>query len=293
MILCLDIGGSKIAAGLVKSGRVFHFQKTKWQKPLTAKKIINQIIQIISGLKSKTLNLKSIAIGVAGQVDKKGEVFITRHLLGKRTKIALKKILEKKFKLPIYVENDAHCFALAEAVLGQGKGKKFVIGLTLGSGIGGGIIINQKIFGGKDGFAGEIGHTAIEAQGEKCSCGKKGCFEAHVSATALKKFYYQLTRKKVSGFEIDKLFRKKDKKAILAANKVADYLAIGLGNIINIFNPEVIILGGGLSRFKKLMEIAVARTKLQTLIPNHQTKILISKLGDNAQLLGASLLVKK
>jgi len=292
MILSLDIGGSKIAAGLVKNGKVSNFQKTGWQKPLTAQKITNQIILLIENYKLKIGNFRAITIGVAGQVNQRGEVFITRHLLGKRTKIALKKMLEKKFKLPVYVENDAHCFALAEAVLGQGKGKKFVIGLTLGSGIGGGIIINQKIFGGKDGFAGEIGHTAIEAQGEKCSCGKKGCFEAHVSATALKKFYYQLTRKKVSGFEIDKLFRKKDKKAILAANKVADYLAIGLGNIINIFNPEVIILGGGLSRFKKLMKMAVVKTKLQTLVPNHQTKILISKLDDNAQLLGASLLVK-
>ncbi len=293
MILSLDIGGSKIAAGLVRGRKVFYFQKTNWQKPLTAKKIINQIIKIIENCKLKIKNCDAVAIGVAGQVNRKGEVFITRHLLSKKTKIVLKKTLERKFKLPIYVDNDAHCFALAEAVLGQGKNKKFVIGLTLGSGIGGGIIINQKIFSGKDGFAGEFGHVVIDPSGPVCSCGKKGCFETLVSVTALKRKYLELSGKRTFGLMIYKAFKKRDRTAISAAKLVSEYLAIGLANIINIFNPEVIVLGGGLSNFRELIKMAVVKTRDYTLIPNHQTKILISKLGDNAQLLGASLLVKK
>lgn len=293
MILSLDVGGSKISAGLVKGNQVFCFQKIDWQKPLTAQKIIDQISKIISNFLDRDSRIRAIALGVAGQGNKNGEVFITRHLLPQKTKIAIKKILEKKFKLPVYVDNDVHCFALAEAVLGQGKNKKIVVGLTLGSGIGGGIIIDGKIFQGKDGMAGEFGHMVIDPSGPICSCGKRGCFEALVSVTALKRNYYQLTNKKTFGLMIYRAFKNGDKKAIQAAEKLVDYLALGLGNIIDVLNPDLIILGGGLSNFKEIMDQAIKKSHHWTLGHGHQTKILISHLGDKAQLLGASLLASK
>jgi len=292
MILSLDIGGSKIAAGLVKKNKVFYFKKIKWQRPLTKQKIINQILKIISEFKVCGLKFKVIAVAIAGEVNKKGEVIITRNLIKNKTKIPLKKILVEKFHLPVFVENDANCFALAEAIFGRGKGKKSVIGLTLGSGIGGGIIFNQKIFGGKDGYAGELGHMIIKANGERCACGKRGCFEAYASVTALRKFYTRLSGRKISGEMIDELFRKKDKKAILASQKVADYLAIGLSNVFNIFNPEAVILGGGLTCFNWLIKTAIKKTRGLVIIPQSSTKIFLSQFKDKSALIGAALLVK-
>lgn len=293
MILSLDIGGSKIAAGLVKNNKVFYFQKTDWQKPLTAKKIIDQIIQIILDFRLKISDFTVIAVGIAGQVNKKGEVFLTRNLIRKKTKVSLKKILEQKFQLPVFVENDANCFTLGEAIFGQGKGKNLVIGLTLGSGIGGGIVLNQKIIRGKDGYAGELGHMAIQAGGKKCSCGKRGCFEAYASVTALRKIYSELTGKKTEGTIIDEAVKKKDKKALLAAQGIAENLAVGLGNLIDIFNPDIIVLGGGLSNSKTIMKLALEKIKNWTLMPNNKTQVVVSKLEDKAALLGAFLLVKK
>lgn len=293
MILSFDIGGSKIASGLVKNNRIFHFQKTAWHKPLTAQKITNQIISLIKDYKLKIGNFEAITIGVAGQVNRRGEVFITRHLLAKETKIKLKVILEKKFKLPVYLDNDAHCFALGEAFFGQAKNKKIVIGLTIGSGIGGGIIFDKKIYHGQSGYPAEFGHMIINPGGEKCSCGKNGCWEAYASGYGIRNFYYEITGHKKSSFEIAKEFKQKNKSAILTIKKVAYWLAIGLANIINMLDPEIIILGGGLSRFQGLINLALKQTKKWLAVSDYQTKILVSRRPEEITLLGASLLASK
>jgi glucokinase len=293
MILSLDIGGSKIASGLVKNNKVFNFQKTAWQKPLTAQKIVNQISQIILDYRLKISHFSAIAVGMAGQVNGKGEVFVTRHLLVKETKINLKVILEKKFKLPVYVDNDAHCFALGEAIFGQAKKKKIVVGLTIGSGIGGGIIFDKKIYHGQSGYPAEFGHMIINPKGEKCSCGKHGCWEAYASGYGIKSFYHKITGKKKNSFEIAEEFRRKDKSAVLTIKRAAYFLAIGLANIINILDPEIIILGGGLARFQGLINLALKQVKQWLAVSDYQTKILVSSHPEKIALLGASLLARE
>lgn len=292
MILCLDIGGSKISAGLVKKNKIFHFQKFNWQGKTTRQNFLKQVFEIISNFKLRYSSLRAIAVSVAGQVNHSGEVVLSRNIIKKKTKVSLKKILEKKFRFPVIVENDTNCFTLAEAVYGRGKGKNLVVGLTLGTGIGGGLVFNKKIVYGKNGYAAELGHMIIRAGGKKCSCGKRGCFEAYASVTGLRNFYYQLSGKKVSGLMIDQTFQKKDKKATEAAERVVKYLSIGLGNIVNIFDPEIVVLGGGLVRFDWLIKKAILKTE-QTIISNQKRKIFTSKLEDKAPLVGASLLISK
>jgi len=290
MILSLDIGGSKIAVGLIKKNKVFYFQKIEWQRPLAKQKFLNQIFSLIENYKLKIGNFTAIAVAVAGQVNKNGEVFITRHLLPQETKIKLKAILEKKFNLPVYLDNDANCFILGEVFFGKAKNKKKVIGVTLGSGIGGGIVFDQKIYRGQNGYAAEFGHMIIQPNGIKCSCGKRGCWETYASSQGIRYFYQKLTGQKKSSEEIVQEFRKKKKPAIVTVKIVAIWLALGLANIINILDPEIIILGGGLARFQALISLALKGAKKLLVVSSLRTKILVSLEPEKMTLLGASLL---
>jgi len=291
MILCFDIGGTKIAYGLVERGKIFDYQKILWQKPLNKEKFLQKIIEIINQLKSQGFKFKAISLGVAGQVNfKEGSVILSPNISKKREKIFLKKILEDKFNLPIFLDNDANCFTLGEAVFGKGKGKNFIIGLTVGSGIGGGMVIDKKIIRGKDGFAGEFGHFILEIGGRKCLCGRRGCFEAYASGRAMKEIYFEIFGKEKTTFEIEKEFYEKKSEAIFIVNEIARWLAIGIANLVNILNPDLVILGGGMIRFKPFIEIALKNIKDWLLVKETKTEFLISELNERATILGAFIL---
>ena len=294
MILSFDIGGTKIAYGLVKEGKIFNYQKVFWPKPLTKEKFIQKIIEIISQSKIQSLNFRVITLGVAGQVNfKEGSVILSPNISKKREKVFLKKILEEKFKLPVFLDNDANCFTLGEAIFGKGKKENFIIGLTVGSGIGGGIVIDKKIIRGKDGFAGEFGHLILEIGGRKCLCGRRGCFEAYGSGRAMKEIYFEIFKKDKTTFEIEKDFYEKKPEAVFIVNEIARWLAIGIANLVNILNPDLVILGGGMTRFKSFIEIAFKNIKDWLLVKETKTKFLISELNERATLLGASVLNEK
>lgn len=292
MILSLDIGATKIAFGLVKGNRIFSLQKVFWQKPLTTQKIINKIIEIISSFLLTHKSITHITIGIAGQVDlKTGKV---DNFFKKTIRIPLVKILKNRFCLPVYLDNDAHCFTLAEAILGLGQRYHSVVGLTLGTGLGGGLAIKQKLYRGKNNIAGEFGHQIIQLGGRQCTCGKRGCWEAYVSGKAITNLYFELTGQRKNVLAIKKEFRQKHLEAEIVVNETARYLAIGLANLINTLNPEIIVLGGGLIKFKPLFKIALKEVKNWLLVKERQrTPILISQLGEQAGILGATLLIKE
>jgi len=311
LILSFDIGGTKIAYGLVKNNRILSYQKILWQKPLNSRKIINKIVEVIENCKlpssrdfgelsraaqakRKIENFKAIALGIAGQVDfKEGSVVLSPNISKKREKIFLKKILEKKFNLPVFLDNDVNCFTLGEAIFGLGKGERIVLGLTIGTGIGGGVVIEKKIFRGKDGFASEFGHMTLEVGGHKCVCGKRGCFEAYASGRAMREIYFGLTGQRKNTFFIEEEFYRKKPEAIFTVNETARWLAIGLANLINIFNPDLIILGGGMACFQPFIKIALKNIKPWLLVKEIKSKILISRLREKAGILGAALLTKE
>ncbi len=296
----IDIGGSEIKAGIITNkGKILKKIKIETNSIHGKKSLIKNLERIIKKLDSK--EIKGIGIGFAGGVDSKKGQIIQSPNIPSMNNVFLVKELKKKFRKKIILENDAALMALAEALIGAGKKYSIVVGLTAGTGIGSGLIINKKIYSGKDNLT-EIGHTIINFNGPKCSCGNNGCLEQYVGIKPLMKLterkielhnsilkkMWPLTPKKV-----DLAAKKKDKTAVSILKETGIYLGIGLTNILNSFNPDVIILGGGLSNSDLMIKTAVKEMKLRAFKRTRNTKILKAKFRNNAGIIGAGLIVFK
>ena len=312
----IDLGGTNIAAGLVNE----NYQIVRKDSvPTNAQRDPALIVDDIAMLCKKICEEQGIALsdieaigiaspGIANHDD--GVVEYANNLPFRQFPICAM-LRERTGIKNVHVENDANAAAWGEAVAGAAKGTKKSVMITLGTGVGGGIIIDGKVFSGFNFAGGELGHTVIEKDGVPCSCGRKGCWEAYSSATAL----IRMTREKMeecraAGREtlIEKLVAEKGKvsgKTAFDAMRAGDeagrevvdkylsYLAVGLGNMINIFQPEVISLGGGVSNerenlLKPLIPLIRKEQYGGDLVP--LTKICIAELGNDAGIIGAAFL---
>ncbi len=295
-IIAFDIGASKIAygvAGFPLSATSFHrFSKIK--TPKSKKEIIEKIIEIVGKMK-KDKKIIGVGIGMAGQINFKKGIVSSSPNLPEWKNVSLKNILEKKLKIPVTIDNDAHCFILGEARFGAAKNYQHIVGITLGTGIGGGIIINGKIYRGANNTAGEFGHTIVENKFNlKCSCGMKGHLESYASGQAMEKMYKKITGEKLGCFEIKKRAIKKEKSALRVINLMAEALGEGLSDVVNFLNPEIIVIGGGLSRMDILWKPMVQEAKKRVFFaPLKKTKIIRSRLREKANLLGVAALFSK
>ncbi|MFA6431732.1 MAG: ROK family protein [Candidatus Margulisiibacteriota bacterium] len=285
LIVGIDLGGTKIAGVLAnEAGKVITDITIPTEALLGREKVIQNIKKAIYNLIHKNHDrLKAIGIGLPGPIlYEKGIVISPPNLPGWK-KVNLKKILEKEFKIPIFVDNDANCAALAEAKYGAGKKAKHFIYMTVSTGIGGGIIIDRKLYRGMTGAAGEFGHMIIDSKGYKCGCGNVGCLEALASGTAIKK------RSGMEGYAVELAARNGDKKALKVIETTAHYLSIGLANLVNIFNPEMIIIGGGVSQMRELLFKPIRKEfkEYALPLPAKSVKIVRAKLGTKAGVLGA------
>src|SRR3989339_1856954 len=219
MFIGVDLGGTKIAAALVsETGKII----TDVNIPTEASKGKKHVLGVISKaidhlLRTSAKPVKAIGLGVPGPIlYEKGVVIGPPNLPGWK-QVNLKQVLGKKFKLPVYVDNDANCAALAEARFGAGIGRKHFIYITVSTGIGGGIIINGELYRGANGSAGEFGHMIIDSHGFTCGCGDVGCLEALASGTAIKK------RAGMDGASVELAARQGDKKALAVIDETAHY----------------------------------------------------------------------
>ncbi|MEK6965171.1 MAG: ROK family protein, partial [Thermoproteota archaeon] len=186
------------------------------------------------------------------------------------------------------MENDANCFAMAEAQLGAAKNYDIVFGVIMGTGVGGGIVINGKIHGGRSNIAGEWGHHIIRPNGNKCYCGKSGCVETYISGPALERRWKEITGKSQPlPTIIENLSTTKAKEW---KTEFLENFAIGLANVINILDPDVVVLGGGLSNIPFLYDEGKSLVYKNIFSDLADTPILKNKLGDSAGVIGASLL---
>lgn len=292
--IALDLGATKTTIGIVsEQGQVINLQTIPTPIHRGRAYFIKKLFELIEPLRDK--NTKAIALGVAGQVDFKKQIaHLYPNFLAPFQNFPLSKILKDKFQLPVFIDNDVHCFTLAESIYGAGRKYGNIVGLTLGTGIGGGIIINKKLFRSYNNLAGEFGAMTINSQSSICcSCGRYGHWESLASGTGLINLYQKLTGHRKNAFEIEKLAKASDKNAKEAVRQVSHYLALGLANIINSLNPEIIIIGGGFANFKMLWPLMLKEVKNNLIQPKMQkTKIVKSQLGDKTILLGAALLVK-
>ena len=299
-IIGLDIGGTKIALGLVtRQGKII--KKIEFQTE-PQKRFEEVIKNIILGLKKlKVTQIGKVGIGIAGQIDSQTGKIIFSPNIPKWKNIPVAKLLTKKLGLEfkqeknfeIKIGNDANCFALAENIFGAGQKTKHMIGITLGTGIGGGLICNGKLYVGQ-GYAAELGHMILVSQGRRCPCGKKGCLEAYASGKAIENTYFKITKKKKSAIEIEnEAFVKGEKSFAFKIYKEAGkYLGVGLSNLINILDPELIVLGGGLGRSRLLLKFAKEGILKNTFFKKRKTNIVQAKLGKEAGIIGAALLVR-
>ncbi len=285
MIIGIDLGGTKIAGVLATpSGKILMDVQIPTEARKGKKQVIKNIKKAIYMLiRSQKVQIKAIGIGAPGPIIyEKGIVVGAPNLPGWK-RINLKKILGEEFKVPVFVDNDANCAALAEAWFGAAKFVKHFVYMTISTGIGGGIIIDKKLYRGAVGSAGEFGHMIIEPDGPKCSCGNRGCLESVASGSAIKKITG------MNAIAVELAARQGDKKSKVVIKKVGHYLAIGVANIINTLNPEMVIIGGGLSNMRELLMKPILKDyKKYTLkLPAKSVKIVKAKLGSKAGVLGA------
>ncbi|NQT29453.1 MAG: ROK family protein [Candidatus Saganbacteria bacterium] len=288
MIIGIDLGGTKIAGILVTpSGKMLMDVQIPTEAKKGKKKVIDNIKKAIRMLfKSQKVKIKAIGIGAPGPILHDQGIVIEAPNLPGWKRVNLKQILQKEFRVPVSVDNDANCAALAETWFGAAKFVKDCIYLTVSTGIGGGIVINKKIYRGAIGSAGEFGHMIIDCNGPKCGCGQRGCLEALASGSALKK------KTGISALALELAARQGDKKAQEAIAETAHYLAIGVANLVNIFNPEMVIIGGGLSNMRELIinPVKTEFKKYALTLPAKSVKIVRAKLGVKAGVLGAAAL---
>lgn len=293
--LGIDWGGTYIKAGLVDSqGRIV-------KKKIYSSSQLRQKQGFIRNLKAllkdfSHLSIKGIGIGVPGIVDvEKGFIYYLPNIPGWE-KYPLRSVLEKSLGLPVFIDNDANAFALAESRFGAAKGKRNVIFLTLGTGLGGAVICEGKLLEGKTSAA-ELGHVPINLKGKLCGCGGRGCIETYVGNRYLLSHYAHLKNNKHKVKEVKQLFQRGlagEKEALIVWEEFSHNLGKFLAGMINIFNPQVIIFGGGVSGAFKLFKPLVAKEiKKQVMWPqNLGVKLVRAKLI-NSGIIGAALLAKE
>lgn len=261
--------------------------------------------QLQSAIKDAGSNVAGVGIGSPGNIDAASGAVLYSPNFG-WSDAPLGEALRKKFRLPVFVGNDARCATLGEYTYGIGRGTKDFVLLTLGTGIGGGIVSGGALSLGYRWGAGEIGHHQIRpVDGFVCGCGKIGCFEAQASGTGLIRHAFAVApsfpRSSLLDVERDKLSSKKIRKAAQAGNRhavaawdafTAD-LALGLANVVSFVNPETIALGGGVSSAGDFMLEAIREPvdRLVTMVPKGTTRIAIAQLGNDAGQVGAATMV--
>jgi glucokinase len=281
----IDVGGTKILALLLEKGKI-----VKEVRKVTPSQR-EELISLLKGLIQEMSNENSISVGVciAGLV-KEGFVHFSPHL--PLNDFPLKEKLSQEFP-KVLIENDVTAFVYAEFKEGAAKGAKNILGVTFGTGIGGGIIIEGKVYKGVS-FAGEFGHMTIGVDGPVCQCGSRGCWEAFSSGWALEREAKERLGVELSVREMAKRAREGEKSFISLFEEMGFYFGVGLANLINIFNPEIVVIGGGLLEARDLYwEKMILSMKEYALSPSQENvKILPSLLGEKAPALGIALLAE-
>ena len=312
----IDIGGTNLKAGLVdESGLILATHRLKVAQVDDRESLAWTLVALTQDL-CRAANVPldqvaSVGVGVPGAVDiYSGSVLYTCNLPLRN--VPLRKLFHRYLALPLYVENDANWAALAEYFVGAGRGSKRFVTITLGTGIGGGIIHNGKIFHGANGMAGEVGHMSIVYQGEPCPCGRRGCWERYASAAALKRqtaqamqehpdsILFQVVEENdghVSGQSAFIAMRRGDPVGKQVCDQYIDYLAAGIVNLINIFQPDTLAIGGGVSNEDDRYLLTPLRRRVeQESLPcnrDKMTRIVRAELGTQAGIIGAAFLGKK
>ncbi len=298
MLFGIDLGGTKIEGVVLQSAdnpEVVRRLRIDTEADKGYIHILNRIASLVRELAATTgAQPQKLGIGTPGALDP-----ITETLKNSNTlclnQMPFRRDLEAKLQLPVSMANDANCFALAEARLGAAKREmpqaETVFGVIMGTGVGGGIVVNGRVLNGRQGIAGEWGHNFLDESGGACYCGKVGCVERVLSGPSLQRFYYSISGNKLTMKEIMQRHETgTDPHATATVRRLIEMFGKAMSVVINILDPDVIVLGGGVSNIELLYTEGVTEVRKYVFNSRLDTIFLKPELGDSAGVFGAAML---
>lgn len=286
----IDLGGTKIEGVVLDAdGSESARKRIDTEQAGGYEHILERIVRLVQELRSATEATKRVGVGTPGSLSARDGTLKNSNTLCLNGR-PLKTDLENRLGHPVQIENDANCFALAEARRGAAQGHEVVFGVILGTGVGGGIVVRDQIWAGPQHVAGEWGHHSIDPNGPDCYCGQRGCVEKLLSGPALEEAYRDFGGPDISAAEIARQAKTGD---AAAAAVLDDYLALfgrAMANLISILDPSVIVLGGGVSNLDALYDRGRQEVAERIFNDELRTPIVRNQLGDSAGVIGAALL---
>ena len=294
MILSIDIGGTAVKMGLVDGEGNIHARHEasvcydNYETP-----ILSTVIREAKAfLERKNASVEGIGVSATGQVDDRAGVVIGTngkipHYEGSR----IKQEMESEFGVPVFALNDANAAALGECFAGRAKGMENVLMVTLGTGVGGGIVLGGRIFGGTRGIAGELGHIPLYADGIPCACGSRGCYESYAATTALVRLAKEATgESEMNGRIIFSRAAQGDKLMLDILDRWISDISAGLVGLVHTFNPQMVLIGGGVSSQEELLIRPLRARVLKTVMPRFAEGMQLeaATLGNDAGMIGAA-----
>ena len=296
----VDVGGTNVKLGIISQTNRIVARSNFSTTTYTSSK--NQLIDALAfniRVLCERVNLTrqdivGVGIGFPGLINFKSGIINTLPNIPGWNKVPLKKILQKKLRLPVVVENDVNLMTLGEWKYGAGKGQHDLVCITLGTGVGGGLVLNNELYRGPGFAAGEVGHMPINEHGPSCVCGGYGCFEQYVGRHYLQKKSGLIFGKKMEWQDVSTLARKGDKRAIIFWKETAQHIGNALTGVVNLLNPSRIIIGGGVSHCPAFVYQTINAVIKKRAMPVQASmvKVIKAKLGNDAALLGAKVLVQ-
>lgn len=307
----IDVGGTNVKIALVDDkGSILYSNSVPTRAEMGYEYTVNNIKQAIRDLMSETkvTSIEGIGFDFPGQIDyKNGIVRLAPNIPG-WVNIPIAKIIEDEFKIPTRIDNDVHCAALGELNFGAGKGCENFICMTVGTGIGSGIVINGKLVRGASNAAGELGHIKLQMhEGPLCGCGDHGCLEAFASGPSIvamaeeyimggksTKFRELASGGEITPFIVAEAAKQGDPVAKRIFARIGEYIGFGLSSVVNLLNPEKIIIGGGVADAGDILLDPIKETikKRAMVVAGSAVEIVPAKLGNTAGVIGASLLIE-
>lgn len=298
----IDIGGTNIKLGIVDpKGNIIARSRINTidvarNKNVMLDAIADSVLGLLITCGLFKDDIDGIGIGVPGLVNyKTGVVISLTNIFGWKN-VPLSGMMQKRLDFPVYVDNDVNVITLAEWRAGAAKGFNNLLCITLGTGVGGGLILNDQLYRGEGFAAGEIGHVPLNEKGPKCNCGGEACFERYVgNGVLLQKAIKLFKRKDIRLEEVGKLAAGGDKKALDFWEETGHYVGLGLAGFVNVFNPGLIVIGGGVSNNFRFMKKSIVKTIRERSMPTHSRMVSVVRatLGDDAGILGGQALIRE
>ena len=303
-IVGVDVGATKIAAGVISTeGKVLG--RVRYPTAKTPEKLLSGIVRVVSEVRDG-FEVEAVCVAVPGLLLSQESMVVYSPNLHAIEGIRLKDELQPQIELPLTVENDNSAAAWGEFRFGAGKGTNYLVFIGIGTGIGGGIVIQGQLVRGAQGAAGELGHVTIQATGPRCACGNRGCLEAFASGTAIGRRAREVAREKpnsalgllaaereVLGEDVTRLALAGDRVALSVLKEVARWLGIGLAGFVNVFNPEVVVVGGGAMEGGLMLGAAREEIRLRARSPGrYLVEVREAALGLDSGVIGAAALAR-